>query len=135
MAHRTFTEQEIESLEALPAVAHASASRIVYSHEFQLYCMHRYLHGEKPSVIFASVGLPSRLIGYKRIERAINRWKRDSNLMWEAKMRQETTDFSADLRNTMIQDNYEKIRMLNERLTLLERQLEALQAVRKDEKP
>jgi len=81
------------------------------------------------------VGLPSRLIGYKRIERAINRWKRDSNLMREAKMRQETTDFSADLRNTMIQDNYEKIRMLNERLTLLERQLEALQAVRKDEKP
>ena len=55
--------------------------------------------------------------------------------MREAKMRQETTDFSADLRNTMIQDNYEKIRMLNERLTLLERQLEALQAVRKDEKP
>ena len=48
MAHRTFTEQEIEYLEALPAVAHASASRIVYSHEFQLYCTDTFMAKNLP---------------------------------------------------------------------------------------
>ncbi|MDR1355483.1 MAG: hypothetical protein LBJ43_04425 [Propionibacteriaceae bacterium] len=37
--------------------------------------MTRYQAGEKPSVIFAAAGLDPALIGYKRVERAISRWK------------------------------------------------------------
>lgn len=37
--------------------------------------MTRYNAGEKPSAIFASADLPTSLIGYRRIERVVSRWK------------------------------------------------------------
>lgn len=50
--------------------------------------MRRYSAGESPGAIFASAGLPSSIIGYKRIERAIARWKeaekKDSLLAFDA---------------------------------------------------
>ena len=38
-------------------------------------CTIRYLAGESPTKIFREAGLPPELVGYKRIERSVARWK------------------------------------------------------------
>lgn len=70
-----FTLEERSYLLSLSAVDEVRAKSIVYNKQFKEDCMRRYYEGEKPSKIFADAGLPSSLIGYKRIERAIYHWK------------------------------------------------------------
>lgn len=72
-----FSVREIHYLESLPAVEHVSKERIRYTPEFRRECMRAYAQGESPVRIFRSAGLDPSLIGYKRIERCIARWKRD----------------------------------------------------------
>lgn len=72
-----FTPSEIKYLESLPAVERVSHNRIRYTEAFKRDCMRRYAMGESPSRIFRNAGLDSKLIGYKRIERAISRWHRN----------------------------------------------------------
>lgn len=71
MENGRFTEEERNYLLSLDAVDEVRAKSIVYSKSFKEDCMCRYHAGEKPGVIFAEAGMPSSLIGYKRIERAI----------------------------------------------------------------
>lgn len=71
MKNGRFAPEERAYLESLDAVQEAKACQIIYSKEFKIDCMKRYHDGEKPSVVFAEAGLPSSLIGCKRIERAI----------------------------------------------------------------
>ena len=71
-----FSSREIHYLESLPAVERIVGDRITYSEGFKRDCVRRYAAGESPSQIFNSAGLDSSLIGYKRIERCIARWKR-----------------------------------------------------------
>ena len=52
-----------------------SNKRIEYTEEFKRYVMRRYAAGDSPVAIFRAAGLDSALIGYKRIERCIARWK------------------------------------------------------------
>ena len=75
MKNGRFTAQEREYLLSLDAVEDVRATCIMYSASFKHECLRRYDAGESPSRIFASVGLPASLIGYKRIERAIYHWK------------------------------------------------------------
>ena len=75
MQNGRFTSEERKRISALVAVERVTATQIIYSKQFKVECMARYHAGESPSAIFASVGLPSSLIGYKRIERAIYHWK------------------------------------------------------------
>ena len=75
MQNGRFTPEERSHLLSLDAVERVSATQIVYSKEFKKDCMERYHAGESPAAIFAEAGLPSSLIGYKRIERAICHWK------------------------------------------------------------
>lgn len=72
---RGFSIREIGYLSKLPAVEHVTRGRIVYSEDFKIHCVRRYLAGESPARIFRRAGLDSSLIGYKRIERCIARWK------------------------------------------------------------
>lgn len=74
---RHFTQAEVYYLNTLPAVERASMDRITYSREFQVRCMAQYLRGNGPTSIFASAGLNPKIVGSKRIERAIARWKAD----------------------------------------------------------
>lgn len=37
--------------------------------------MRRYNAGESPAAIFREAGLDPKIIGYKRVERCISRWK------------------------------------------------------------
>ena len=70
-----FTAKERAYLSSLPAVKSVSASHIRYTESFRVECMCRYDAGESPSSIFREAGLDPKLIGYKRVERCIARWK------------------------------------------------------------
>ena len=71
----SFSIDELQMLRDLPAVANVSKDRITYSNAFKQVCVIRYLAGESPTKIFREAGLPPELIGYKRIERSVARWK------------------------------------------------------------
>ena len=81
MTKRQFSRAEIEYLRTLPSIDAVTDSRITYAREFQIDCMRRYLQGEKPTAIFISAGLSPSVIGHKRIERNIARWKRDEDII------------------------------------------------------
>ena len=66
-----FTDEEIQLLRGLPAVANVTRDRITYSDTFKQVCTIRYLAGESPTKIFREAGLPPDLVGYKRIERSV----------------------------------------------------------------
>ena len=71
-----FSVREVEYLESLPAVERVRSGRIMYAEAFKQEAVRRYLDGESPAEIFRSAGLDSSLIGYKRIERSMARWRR-----------------------------------------------------------
>ncbi|EPI43677.1 hypothetical protein ACMZ89_02285 [Gardnerella vaginalis] len=68
-----FTPSQRAYLNSLPAIKHATATRIYYTSQFHKDAVQQYDNGVRPSVIFAQTGMPSTLIGRKRIERCINR--------------------------------------------------------------
>lgn len=70
-----FTAKERAYLARLPAVKSVSPSHIRYTDRFKVEVMCRYNAGESPSAIFREAGLDPKLIGYKRVERCIARWK------------------------------------------------------------
>lgn len=80
-----FSIREIEYLESLPAVERVVNGRIVYTDEFKRECIRRYRAGESPSEIFRRSGMDAALIGNKRIERCIARWKSSARLNAGAK--------------------------------------------------
>ena len=67
-----FSDEEIQLLRGLPAVANVTRNRITYADSFKQVCTIRYLTGESPTKIFREAGLPPDLIGYKRIERCVD---------------------------------------------------------------
>ena len=70
-----FTAKERAYLASLPAVKSVSATHIRYTDRFRVEVMCRYHAGESPSAMFREAGLDPKLIGYKRVERCIARWK------------------------------------------------------------
>lgn len=81
---KTFTLEEAAYLRSLPAVKEVSASRITYAHWFKVECVRRYLKGEPARRIFREAGLEPSLIGSKRIERCVSRWKSTRSIVGEA---------------------------------------------------
>ncbi|OZG65646.1 HTH domain-containing protein [Bifidobacterium eulemuris] len=75
MARQLFSSRTRKALESLDAVVSVSAARITYSEDFRKECMRRYAQGESPAAIFREAGLDPKIIGYKRIERCIARWR------------------------------------------------------------
>ncbi|WP_244609623.1 HTH domain-containing protein [Bifidobacterium moukalabense] len=79
-----FTLKEAAYLRSLPAVKEVSATRITYSDQFKIECVRRYLKGESARKIFRDAGLDPSLIGAKRIERCVARWKTTKYIVDEA---------------------------------------------------
>ena len=75
MARSTFTQEEIAYLYSLPAVSRVVNGRISYSDVFKRECVRQYLLGRSPARVFREAGLDPQLIGYKRIERCMARWR------------------------------------------------------------
>lgn len=71
----TFSPEEIKYLKSLSAVAEATAKRITYTDDFKRYCVVHYNEGASPVRMFRETGLDPALIGYKRIERCLARWR------------------------------------------------------------
>lgn len=71
----TFSPEEIKYLKSLSAVAEATAKRITYTDDFERYCVVHYNEGASPVRMFREAGLDPALIGYKRIERCLARWR------------------------------------------------------------
>lgn len=79
MVDGKFTAKERAYLASLPAVESVSASHIRYADSFRIEVMCRYNAGESPAAIFREAGLDPKLIGYKRIERALHAGKSRRN--------------------------------------------------------
>ena len=117
----------------LPAIDSVTESRITYSRQFQIDCMRRYLQGEKPTAIFTSAGLSPSVIGHKRIERNIARWKRDESIMERVKQ-PKSSDAAANTAPSelpevalgKIQSLVCQVLSLSERVEKLERTVEQL---------
>ncbi len=90
-----FTLKEAAYLRSLPAVKEVSATRITYSDRFKVECVRRYLKGDSARRIFRDAGLDPSLIGAKRIERCVARWKNTKSIMDEA-VRREPCDEGSD---------------------------------------
>lgn len=88
-AHSLFTLKEAAYLQSLPAVKHVTATRIRYEDSFKIECVRRYLRGEPARKIFREAGLIPSLIGDKRIERCIARWKTTKSIV-DAAIRHDT---------------------------------------------
>lgn len=72
-----FSDAEMALLSGLDAVAWVTRTRITYKDSFKREAIERYRRGESPVRIFREAGLDPRIIGNKRIERCIARWKRE----------------------------------------------------------
>ena len=124
---RRFTQAEVYYLNTLPAVERASADRITYSHDFQVRCMAQYLRGNGPTSIFASAGLDPKIVGGKRIERAIARWKADPQIMLEAR------DFAnasgSDQHDLLVLTQSMTIKWLEKKVIDLQTRINALETV------
>ena len=79
-----FTLKEAAYLRSLPAVKEVSAARITYSDHFKVECVRRYLKGESARKIFREAGLDPALIGNKRVERCVARWKNTKYIVEKA---------------------------------------------------
>ncbi|NEG95478.1 hypothetical protein GFD17_01655 [Bifidobacterium sp. SMB2] len=75
VAGKRFTPEQQAYLRGLPAVREVSETRIRYSKAFRRHCVERYRAGASPTELFREAGLAPTLIGAKRIERCIARWK------------------------------------------------------------
>lgn len=70
-----FSEATREYLERIPAVEKVGKTRITYAAWFRREALRRYRRGERPSAIFSAYGIGPDVIGGKRIERCMHRWK------------------------------------------------------------
>lgn len=99
--------------------------RITYSREFQVRCMAQYLRGNGPTSIFASAGLNPKIVGSKRIERAIARWKADPQIMVEAQSF--ANEAAADQRDLLVISQSMTIAWLEKKVMDLQKQVQSLE--------
>ena len=122
MTKRQFSNTEVEYLRALPAVESVTGNRITYSRDFQISCMRRYLDGERPSTIFTSAGLSPAIIGRKRVERNIARWKVDLDIMAAAR-----SNSTTGARERLVTVQLGQIRSLTCQVLALKERVDALE--------
>ena len=75
MSRQAFSPDQVRYLRTLPAVRNVSETRITYDETFRRRATARYLAGDSPTRIFRDAGLDPEIVGHKRIERALARWK------------------------------------------------------------
>lgn len=74
-----FTEEQINALRNNEYVEAATSRRITYTLEFKKKFVEEYRQGKGPRQIFKDAGFDVDALGYKRIERASDRWRTDNN--------------------------------------------------------
>ena len=79
MAKNTFTTKQLEALRNNPYVVSATERRITYTTDFKKKFVEEYRLGKGPREIFKEAGFDVEALGYKRIERASDRWRTENN--------------------------------------------------------
>ena len=79
MAKTTFTTEQLEALRSNPYVVSATPTRITYTTAFKKKFIEEYRMGLSPREIFKEAGFDVVALGYKRIERASDRWRTSNN--------------------------------------------------------
>ena len=79
MAKSIFTEEQVNALSNNQYVESATSRRITYTIDFKRKFVEEYRLGKGPRQIFIEAGFDVDALGYKRIERAADRWRNDSN--------------------------------------------------------
>ena len=72
----SFTDEQMRLLKGNDAISEVSRTRIYYREWFQIQVVMKNRLGMGPTRIFTEAGLPPSLVGYKRIERCMSRWRR-----------------------------------------------------------
>ena len=71
----SFTDEQMRLLKGNDAISEVSRTRIYYREWFQMQAIMKNRLGMGPTRIFTEAGLPPSLVGYKRIERCMSRWR------------------------------------------------------------
>ena len=79
MSRSIFTEDQINALRNNEYVESATSRRITYTLEFKKKFVEEYRLGKGPREIFRDAGFDVDALGYKRIERASDRWRTENN--------------------------------------------------------
>lgn len=79
MSVRIFSPEMVIALNDNKYVSHATDKRITYTDEFKQLFIERYRMGVTPRKIFKDAGFDVDALGYKRIEKASDRWRRSNN--------------------------------------------------------
>lgn len=79
MSRNIFTENQIDALRKNEYVESVTSRRITYTLEFKKKFVEEYRLGKGPRQIFKDAGFDVDALGYKRIERASDRWRTDNN--------------------------------------------------------
>ena len=79
MSSTLFSEKQVKSLEENPNVKNVTRKRIVYTDDFKRHFIEEYKLGIGPKEIFESAGFDTKILGYKRVERAADRWRKEYN--------------------------------------------------------
>ena len=123
-------EAEADTFYKLWRGAHLPADethrRRLVAKEFQVRCMAQYLRGNGPTSIFASAGLDPKIMGGKRIERAIARWKADPKIMLEAQTLANKSD--SGQRDLLVITQAMTIKWLEKKVMDLQKQLHLLES-------
>ena len=72
----SFTDEQMRLLKGNDAISEVSRTRIYYREWFQIQAIMKNRLGMGPTRIFTEAGLPPSLVGSKRIERCMSRWRR-----------------------------------------------------------
>ena len=79
MSRTTFTTEQLEAIRSNPYVLGATSKRITYTTAFKQKFVEEYRLGKNPREIFKEAGFDVNALGYKRIERASDRWRTENN--------------------------------------------------------
>ena len=74
-----FTDEQMNKLEKNQYVKAVTKRRITYTDDFKRLFVERYRMGDMPRDIFRDAGFDIKTLGYKRIERASDRWRKKNN--------------------------------------------------------
>lgn len=76
MSKIIFNEHQRRQIEGNPHVVSVSDRSIQYTVEFKLKAVHENLQGKGPSEIFRDAGFDLEIIGIRKVQSAIRRWRK-----------------------------------------------------------
>jgi len=129
MSKIIFNEHQRRQIEANPNVASVSDRAIQYTAEFKLKAVQANLQGKGPAQIFREAGFDLEVIGLKKSQSALNRWKKTFQTYGEKGFSEErrgkgstgrprTDNLSADKK---LEKAEARIRLLEAELALLKK--------------